>query len=126
MSLDDWTADFYEFIKKEIGPFESVEQLFTSLEILARQDPDIFAHHVLAHGFMEYSYVKEIRSKIAKEIAGSEEKYCAIIRGPDTPLKAEYSNNYDTKLKQEYLTWARSNKLPEELLERGWKEYLED
>jgi len=29
-------------------------------------------------------------------------------------------------LKEEYMKWARSNNLPEHLLELGWKEYLED
>ncbi len=79
-----WTADFKEFRKK-------VESVFGNIELLAKKAPDIYAHHVLSHGFMEYSFTKELKAT-----------------------------------KEEYLKWARENKLCEVLLEEGWETYKND
>jgi hypothetical protein len=58
---------------------------------------------VLAHGFMEYLMNSRTESKI---------KYATT---------EEYWKN----LKQEYLKWTKANGL-DELVEEGWKEYMED
>lgn len=42
-----WTSNFKEFKKK-------VESIFGDIVKLSKDTPDIYAHQVLAHGFMEY------------------------------------------------------------------------
>jgi len=79
-----WTANFKKFRKK-------VESAFGDIKLLAKNNPDIYTHQVLSHGFMEYSFTKELKAT-----------------------------------KEEYLKWAKENKLCEELLEEGWKEYKND
>ena len=48
-----FTADFIEFRKR-------IESLFGNIEFLAKDEPDIYCHQVLAHGFMEYALVKGV------------------------------------------------------------------
>ena len=119
MKIGNWTADFTEFRKK-------VESIFGPLEELAEHDPDIYAHQVLSHGFMKYAGTTDLHKKIAKEIAGSEDKFYKMMHGPKTEQQKKFDKQYDNKLKEEYMKWARENNLPEDLLEDGWQEYLED
>ena len=51
-----WTADFKKFKKK-------VESVFGDINRLADYAPDIYAHQVLSHGFMEYAGIKMIPYK---------------------------------------------------------------
>lgn len=82
-----WTDNFSEFRAK-------VEPLLGNLENLAKDSPDIYAHQVLSHGFIEYAGTRGLFDR--------------------------------DSLKEEYLKWARENKLAEELLEAGWQEFLDD
>lgn len=97
MKTVGWTADFNEFKQK-------VESVFGPLDKLAKKAPDVYAHQVLSHGFMEYVLMS--RSTAIESIIKDE--------------------NYYLRLKQIYLKWARDNKLQEDLLELGWQEYLND
>lgn len=99
---DNWTADFKEFKKK-------VESVLGPLDRLAKEAPDVYAHQVLSHGFMEYNMATGICDKIRKECNRRE-----------NPIL------FDSRLKEEYLKLARKNNLPEELLELGWIEYMND
>lgn len=99
MEITGWNADFKEFKKK-------VESVLGPLDRLAKEAPDVYAHQVLSHGFMEYLMATRINEPIRKETKTSEQ--------------------YNERLKQEYLEWAKKNNLPEELLELGWIEYMND
>ena len=114
-----WTDDFAKFRQK-------VEPFFGKLEELAVKEPDIYAHQVLSHGFMEYAGVRDIHGKIKLNVAGDETEFHKVVNGSDTPEKERLKKEYYKNLKTEYLFWARANNLPEDLLERGWQEYLED
>ena len=83
------TDEFSKFMTKIGHPDES-------LQTLATNNPDWFAHFVLGHGFMEYANVKGLLSR----------------------------SGYGKK--EDYLEWARANDLPEELLEKGWEEFIND
>lgn len=111
-----WTADFSEFREK-------VESIFGPIEILAEGEPDIYAHEVLSHGFIEYAVVTGITQKVKEKIAGS-------ANGFHKALKSERANEYEQKylgeLKKEYMKWAETNNLAENLLEEGWQEFLND
>ncbi len=100
--MADLTADFSEFRAK-------VEPIFGRLEVLAEQAPDVYAHQVLSHGFMEYAIVNRLHDE-AKSATG---------KGMDAKEFWEH-------LKPKYLAWARENNLPEKLLESGWSEYIND
>ncbi len=107
----DWTDDFLEFRKK-------VESLCGPLEELAIEYPDVYTHHVLSHGFMEYAGVRGLYDYVKTKIQTEQGSY-------------EFDNSTHDKLywqhlKEEYLTWARQNNLPEHLLEDGWEQYLND
>jgi hypothetical protein len=113
MNLEDlgWTANFNEFRKK-------LELTFGLPEDILKSAPDLYPHMVLSHGFMEYAGVTRQQEKTETRIKQERGSY-------------DYHNPKDQKLyyqylKQEYLTWAKSNKLEKDLLEAGWKEYLED
>ncbi len=128
-----WTADFSKFREK-------VEALYGDLNKFAKESPDVYAHQVLSHGFMEYSGVSNLTAKIKKQIIkekienGNEEykAYEDFLEKEDLPGELQskaYRENEQRFLelqKQEYLTWARKNNLPKNLLEMGWKEYLND
>lgn len=114
-----WTPDFEEFKAK-------TESLFGPLEELAETAPDVYAHMVLSHGFMEYAHETGLQEKIKTEIAGSGDKFREVIIGPNTPEKESYRREYDQRLKKEYMDWAKSNSLPGHLLEDGWHEFLND
>lgn len=79
-----WTGDFKKFKRK-------IESIFGNIKLLAKNEPDIYAHQVLSHGFMEYSLTRKVKST-----------------------------------KEEYLKWAKKNNLCKNLLEEGWKEYIND
>lgn len=106
-----WADDFTEFRKK-------VEPFFGKLEELAKKDPELYAHQVLSHGFMEYAGIRglfdDIKTRVTKE------------KGSFDSQNPEHGKLYWKYLKQEYLNWARQNNLPEKLLEDGWKEFLND
>jgi hypothetical protein len=112
MEIEDiWTADFEKFKTK-------VEAFLGNLEVLAEKYPDIYAHQVLSHGFMEYAGIRRLDKKIKKKIKGKH----GTINSND-PI---YHNLFDQYLKREYLTWAVKNELPRNLLEQGWTEFCED
>jgi len=48
-----WAADFKKFKSK-------VEGSFGDIRILAKNWPDLYAHQVLSHGFMEYAGTKNL------------------------------------------------------------------
>lgn len=106
-----WTDDFAKFRAK-------VEPFFGRLEDFAIEAPDVYAHLVLSHGFMEYEGIRKIGKSIAKRVGAEKGFYDSSI--------PEHYHAYLTHEKQEYLKWARQNNLPENLLELGWNEYLED
>jgi hypothetical protein len=118
-NINGWTDDFSEFREK-------VEPMFGSLEILAQENPDVYAHLVLSHGFMEYSGVKGLYKGVKEEVAGSEDNFHEIVNGPETDQKKKMYEQYHGLMKERYMAWARENNLPEELLEQGWIEYLND
>ena len=107
----DWTDNFSEFKSK-------VESTFGKLETLAKEAPDVYAHMVLSHGFIEYAGARML----------SDEVKCRIVRekGSFIPQNPCHDGLYWQYLKEEYLTWARQNHLPEQLLESGWEEYRND
>jgi len=87
-----WTADFSQFRKK-------VEPVFGPIDQMAETDPDIYAHLVLSHGFMEFAGVTGLFSKSKGDLES---------------------------IKEDYMRWAGSNNLSENLLEDGWKQFLND
>jgi len=115
----EWTADFSEFRKK-------AESIFGPLENLAETDPDVYAHWVLSHGFMEYAGVEGLLDGIKAEIAGSEEQFLQVICNPAAEQGERYREEFREKAKGEYTRWAKANNLPEDLLEDGWQAYLND
>lgn len=105
-----WTDDFNKFKAK-------VESFWGDIEILAEKYPDVYAHQVLSHGFMEYAGIRRLDKKIKKKIKG---KYRMPSSDPG------YYELFDKYLKKEYLTWAVKNKLSRNLLEQGWTEFCGD
>lgn len=135
MSFEFWTADFNEF-KQKVA-------IFGPLEKLATEAPDLFAHQVLCHGFMEYQGVTGLITKIKKQIltetlgAGnnSYEPYRKELEQEELSVELhhkiyeEHPQRIDELLKKEYLVWVKQNKLdylPKELIEQGWEEYQND
>jgi len=117
--MEFWTADFNEYKKK-------VESSFGDIDTLANEYPDIYLHQVLSSGFTEFAGVTNLFARVKEEVAGSEKAFHQVVNGPDSEQKKRYNEEYGKKLKEEYLKWARVNALGEELLEEGWKVYLED
>ncbi len=111
MELMGWTDDFQKFRKK-------IESHFGKLEVLAEKAPDVYVHMVLSSGFMEYAAVKGLNDSIESRIKTEQ--------GSFNPQNPEHNRLCLQYLKTEYLKWARQNNLPEQLLESGWEEYLED
>lgn len=107
----DLTDNFSEFKNK-------VESTFGKLEVLAKKYPDVYAHMVLAHGFMEYLLVKRLDEDVRSRIQAEQGSY-----DPNNP---EHNTLFKQYLKEEYLAWARQNNLPEQLLGSGWEEYRND
>jgi len=107
----DWTDNFSEFKSK-------VESTFGKLEVLAKEAPDVYAHMVLSHGFIEYAGARMLSDKVK----------CRIVReqGSFIPQNPPHNELYWQYLKEKYLRWARQNHLPEQLLESGWEEYRND
>lgn len=105
-----WTDDFNEFKAR-------VESFFGNIEELAKIAPGIYCHQVLSHGFMEYAGTIRLSSKINKRIE--------MENGPSKPLddRERIFLHYE---KEEYLNWAKQNRLEQSLLEKGWQEYLND
>lgn len=66
------------------------------LEILAKEAPEAYVNQVLAKWFAEYA--------LEAKIAGKERK----------------------SLKGDYLAWAEAYRVPEKLIEKGWKAYIDD
>jgi len=58
--IEYWTDNFEVFRKK-------VESIFGNIRLLAKNEPDIYCHQVIAHGFLEYVGVKKIK--------GTKDKY---------------------------------------------------
>ena len=113
------TDNFDNFKKK-------VEPLFGPVSKLAQDDPDIYAHQVLSHGFMEYIFYDkkvfvEIDDKIKVEI-GLE------LEGDDINIRKnpKFKELYWKYLKEVYLEWAKENKIQKNLIELGWEEYKND
>ena len=111
----------------------------SGLEKLAKEAPDVYAHQVLSHGFMEYNQenciIDNIKKQIIKERIAKGDKgylqYAAYVKNkmPSEVHHTIYEENkprLEELLKQEFMFWARSNKHPEKLLELGWQEYLDD
>lgn len=121
---------------------EHIESIFGNMNEFAKKSPTVFAHEVLSHGFMDYSRAKDIGTKIRKQVileriyAGDNEylKYAGILKeGAKIPqelypvLWEEQSKRILQIEKKKYLNWVEKNlKLSKELIELGWKEYLED
>jgi len=103
------TGNFEEFRQK-------VESTFGRLEDVANRAPDIYAHMVLAHGFMEYNMANDIMGQVKGEIVQTEGCY--------DPLKHE--KTFWSGLKDRYYGWAKENKLETSLLETGWEEFIND
>jgi hypothetical protein len=104
---------------------KKVEDVFGDLNTLMKECPDIYAHKVIAHGFMEYcmsnpSKSIERRKRITCELEDELEV--------DIPIKETilFRELYYKYLKEEYLEWAKKNEIPEHLIEEGWKEYFND
>ena len=95
---------------------EKVESIFGPLEKLAARAPDVYAHQVLSHGFMEYSFGLNLIDN-ASELA-------TVAKGDASSPEREAL--FHGVLKTVYLDWARANSLPEHLLEYGWQEFLHD
>ena len=106
-----WTDDFTKFREK-------VEPFFGNLETLAKNYPDVYAHQVLSHGWMEYSILRGVHDSVEERVEAE--------RGFYDPSIPEHEFYYLAYEKEEYTKWARENKLSEKLLEKGWQEYLED
>ncbi len=107
----DWTDDFLKFRSK-------VESVFGNLEQLAETAPDIYAHMVLSHGFVEYSVVRKISEGVKYQIQSE--------KGSFNPKDPVHTKLYWAHLRDEYLRWARKNNLAEHLLDRGWAEFVND
>ena len=117
-----FTANFEDFKKK-------VESVFGSLENMAEKEPKMYAHQVLSHGFMEHLFcnqstvLKEVEKKVENEIKDKVGIGMLIFDIKKTP---RYHELYWKYLKEEYLIWAKNNKIPEHLIEMGWEEYKND
>lgn len=109
---DIWTDDFEKFKAK-------IEPIFGPLDELAKEYPDVYAHIVLSHGFMEYEGIRNISMEIKMNIKKEMEDGCEYD-------KKEQRNVFYKYLKDEYLKWAKNNNLPENLVEMGWESYLND
>lgn len=107
----EWTDDFSKFRAK-------VEPIFGKLEILAEEAPAAYEHLVLSHGFMEYSCIRGIHEGIISKIK--------LEKGSYDSTNSNHKKLSEQYLKEEYLNWARQNNLPENLLEKGWIEFLND
>lgn len=106
-----WTDDFSKFREK-------VETILGNIENLAKEHPNIYAHQVLSHGFMEYAGIRSLFQKTHEKVR--EENHALESN------TQEYTGLYWDLMKKEYLTWARQNNLPEKLLEVGWEEFRND
>ncbi len=107
-----WTDNFSEFRSK-------VESVFGNLETLTQEAPDVYAHMVLSHGFIEYSTIQRITDGVKTRIQTEQ----GVPFDPENP---DHDRLYWQNLKEEYMTWARQNHLPENLLEDGWEAYRND
>ncbi|MBU4283650.1 MAG: hypothetical protein KJ968_00955 [Nanoarchaeota archaeon] len=107
----DLTDNFSKF-KSEFEP------IFGKLEVLAEKAPDVYAHLVLSHGFMDHVSVTGLDEDVISRIKTEQ--------GSFIPQNPNHDRLYWQYLKEEYLTWARQKKLPEELLKSGWEEYRND
>lgn len=109
------TNNFADFKKK-------IEPIFGSIDELLKTNPDMYAHHVISHGFMEYLFydkkvIEDIKNRILAEFNDKIDK--------EKKIKL-YEDKYWICLKEVYLNWAKENKIPENLVEQGWQEYIND
>ncbi len=87
-----WTDDFSQFKDK-------VEDVFGSIDKMAWSAPDVYAHQVLSHGFMEFAAVRDLFAK----------------------TQGDFEN-----IREDYNSWYEGHNLPEELQEAGWTAFIED
>ena len=106
-----WTDNFAEFRQK-------VESLFGPIVELEKRAPDVYAHQVLAHGFLEYALVRGLFDNAQLRIKED--------NGYFDHSNPEHENLYWQCLKREYVKWARQHELPQGLLEAGWEEFIND
>ena len=92
-------GDFEKFKQK-------VAELYGDLELLAKTRPEVYAHQVLSHGFMDYCMVNSKRL--------------------DSMMLEESTRDRQSFNKGVYTIWAIQNNIPEELARLGWEEYLLD
>ena len=104
----------------EFGDFskykEKMEKVHGNLEQLAITDPDFYTYRILSSGFGDYvgatRLFEQIKEKIIKE------------QGYYDPKIWLHKILYRTYLEEEYRCWAKSNHLNENLLNKGWNEFL--
>ena len=126
-----------EFVKH----LEQVAQIFGPIDKLLVRSSDMYAHQVLSHGFMAYTsrvnLIAQIKKQIIQErIAAGDEEYKSLatlaMSDEDLPMEVHrriYSDHGERLVeiqKSVFLTWAAANQVPENMIEVGWQEYLND
>ncbi len=104
----------------EFGDFskfkEKMEKVHGDLEKLALDDPDFYAYRILSGGFGDYVGAARLFEQIKDRIIREQGTYDCD--------NAIHQILYATYLEEEYTSWVKKNNLNEDLMKRGWHEFL--